>query len=94
MSTEEDGVAELRSTVEELEATVRGLTEELVEANERLRALEAHVEDGAAAAGGSQAPDETHSPSRARAEEVKNPESENGDNDTDESTVGDDIIVA
>ncbi len=38
-------VKELESRVEELEATVRGLTEELVEANERLRALEDHHEE-------------------------------------------------
>jgi hypothetical protein len=36
----------------ELEATVRGLTQELVEANERIRTLEAALEDGAAPAGG------------------------------------------
>ena len=93
MSTEEDGLAELRSTVEELEATVRGLTEELVEANERLRALEAQVE-GEPSTGANRATDESHTSSRARVEELKSPESENGDNDTEESALGDDIIVA
>ncbi|WP_122088907.1 DUF7518 family protein [Halalkalicoccus subterraneus] len=37
-------VEDLETRVEELEATVRGLTEELVEANERIRTLEAHHE--------------------------------------------------
>jgi predicted nucleic acid-binding Zn-ribbon protein len=40
-------VEELESRVEVLEATVRGLTEELVEANERIRALESELEDEA-----------------------------------------------
>lgn len=43
--TEGDRVAELERTVAELEATVRGLTEELVDANERLRQLENAVDD-------------------------------------------------
>ena len=89
MSRNEDGVAELRSTVDELEATVRGLTEELVEANERIRALEAHVEGEA-----NEPTEESNSPSRARVEDLKTPESKEDDNDTDESTLGDDIIVA
>ncbi|ADJ15994.1 DUF7518 family protein [Halalkalicoccus jeotgali] len=39
-------VEDLESRLRELEATVRGLTEELVETNERLRELEAtHEED-------------------------------------------------
>ena len=37
-------VTELESKVAELEATVRGLTEEIVDANERLRMLEAAVD--------------------------------------------------
>lgn len=38
-------VEELESRVSELESTVRGLTEELVEANERIRTLEARTEE-------------------------------------------------
>lgn len=38
-------VEELESRVAELESTVRGLTEELVEANERVRELESRVEE-------------------------------------------------
>lgn len=37
-------VEDLETRVEELEATVRGLTEELVEANERIRDLESRHE--------------------------------------------------
>ncbi|QLC33806.1 hypothetical protein EFA46_006205 [Halarchaeum sp. CBA1220] len=40
MSSDSDRVSELESRVKELEATVRGLTEELVDANERIRELE------------------------------------------------------
>ncbi|MDL5361724.1 hypothetical protein [Halalkalicoccus sp. NIPERK01] len=38
-------VEDLESRVQELEATVRGLTEELVEANERIRVLESQHEE-------------------------------------------------
>jgi len=36
--------AELAQRIDELEATVRGLTQELVEANERIRVLEEQME--------------------------------------------------
>lgn len=36
---------DLRTRIGELEATVRGLTQELVDANERIRHLEAALED-------------------------------------------------
>ncbi len=38
-------VEDLEATVDELEATVRGLTEELVETKERVRILEAELEE-------------------------------------------------
>jgi predicted nucleic acid-binding Zn-ribbon protein len=38
-------VEDLETRVQELEATVRGLTEELVESNERIRELEAHHDE-------------------------------------------------
>ncbi|MFB6119851.1 MAG: chromosome segregation protein SMC [Halobacteriaceae archaeon] len=41
MSEDSERVEELESKVAELEATVRGLTEELVDATERIRQLEA-----------------------------------------------------
>ncbi|MBP2252272.1 Tfp pilus assembly protein FimV [Halarchaeum solikamskense] len=40
MSNDSEDVAALENRVKELEATVRGLTEELVDANERIRELE------------------------------------------------------
>ncbi|GGM71507.1 peptidoglycan hydrolase CwlO-like protein [Halarchaeum rubridurum] len=42
MSNDSEDVAALENRVKELEATVRGLTEELVDANERIRELENH----------------------------------------------------
>jgi len=42
--TDEADVEELEQRVEELEATVRGLTEELVDASERIRTLEAELD--------------------------------------------------
>jgi chromosome segregation ATPase len=39
-----DSPEELRQRVDELESTIRGLTQELVEANERIRQLEAELE--------------------------------------------------
>lgn len=86
MDSGRDRITELESKVEELQATVRGLTEELVDANERLRALEADAEDAGTT--------ETVTETGTRGEEAKSPESKDGDNDTDESTIGDDIIVA
>lgn len=47
MRERQDRLAELEGTVRELQATVLALTEELVEANERLRHLEAERDDGA-----------------------------------------------
>lgn len=42
--TDDSDVEELEQRVEELEATVRGLTEELVDASERIRTLEAELD--------------------------------------------------
>ncbi|MCD2198486.1 hypothetical protein LPA44_01000 [Halobacterium sp. KA-4] len=42
--TGDTDVEELEQRVEELEATVRGLTEELVDASERIRTLEAELD--------------------------------------------------
>ncbi|WP_266075240.1 DUF7518 family protein [Haladaptatus caseinilyticus] len=44
MTSQRDRIANLESRVEELDATIRGLTEELVDANQRLRELEAEQE--------------------------------------------------
>lgn len=44
MTEDSERVAELEQRVEELGATVRGLTEELVDASERIRTLEAELD--------------------------------------------------
>ncbi|MFB6071897.1 MAG: hypothetical protein ABEJ88_02920 [Halobacterium sp.] len=44
MTEDADRVEELEERVAELEATVRGLTEELVDASERIRTLEAELD--------------------------------------------------
>lgn len=71
-------VEDLESRVQELEATVRGLTEELVEANERIRVLESRHEEEEANVEGREIGVETD---RSEEEEPK-----------DDAT--DDIIVA
>ena len=95
-------VEQLESTVAELESTVEGLTDELIEAKERIRVLEAELD--------------TETPTRVpdrrnEAEEGKTAEAdpddvaeaaeaatdvEDGDSTGDETedSVGDDIIVA
>jgi len=88
MASGRNRITELESTVEELQATVRGLTEELVEANERIRLLEQHVEGE---------PTKTAEPTQepaTEAEEAKSQGSEDRSKESDESGLGDDIIVA
>ncbi|MFD1647475.1 DUF7518 family protein [Haloarchaeobius litoreus] len=106
-------VEDLESTVDELEATVRGLTEELVETKERVRILESELEEERAADSGVESVDEMLTPepgesvdrseaeqeeveqaaAQARNEAAKDHEGEGGD-DSEESELGDDIIVA
>ena len=86
-------VEDLESRVSALEATIRGLTDELVEANERIRVLESHV-------------DVESAEKRRTAERREASRSADGDDDTvtereaaddaesDGSAHGDDIIVA
>lgn len=90
-----EDVEELRQRVDELEATVRGLTQELVEANERIRVLEEHAEDEALAAAANKpmadgAEEEVTSdePTDASEESTEEPAEE------DDDGVSDDIIVA
>ena len=103
-------VEELEATVSELESTVRGLTEELVETKERLRALEEDADVDAA----DLVDQSTNSPPAREADpddvrqaasqaddgtETDAPEpAETGADDDpdsgDESELGDDIIVA
>lgn len=101
-------VEELESKVSELEATVRGLTEELVEANERLRQLEAAVDvdvvgvesssDDAnddTQTGGEVTQADFEAVHEAAVEADKVGETKEGDEDDAEgSDPGDDIIVA
>ena len=80
MTSQRDRIANLESRVEELDATIRGLTEELVDANQRLRELEAEQESN-----------ESNEVEEAKTEESKD---ETDDNDEGPSGFGDDIIVA
>ncbi|MCO8253848.1 hypothetical protein NKF26_08560 [Haladaptatus sp. AB618] len=82
MTSQRDRIGSLESRMEELEATIRGLTEELVDANQRIRELEQARE----------AEEEESS----QAEEAKSDESKD-ETDNEESSgseSGDDIIVA
>ncbi|WP_135819731.1 DUF7518 family protein [Halostella litorea] len=95
-------VEELEATVAELESTVEGLTEELVEAKERIRVLESELDaetpsraatprttdDGAAEEA---TPDDV---AEAASEAAKADDPQEGDEDADDSDLGDDIIVA
>ena len=101
MTSQRDRIESLESRVEELEATIRGLTEELVEANQRIKDLETAEEERDAATGATEdanaSPDRPAPGEKAPAdEEAKNDEFQ-GENETDDeggSELGDDIIVA
>ena len=92
-------VDELEAKVRELEATIDGLTDELVETKERLQALEADADesydvldgDPAPSASGEE-PDPPADDEDASADEVNTDEADEEDNADSES--GDDIIVA
>jgi len=79
MTSQRDRIGSLESRMEELEATIRGLTEELVEANQRIRELEQAQE----------ANEES-----SQAEEAKSDESKDETDEEESSGLGDDIIVA
>jgi uncharacterized coiled-coil protein SlyX len=86
-------VEDLESRVSALEATIRGLTEELVEANERLRILESHVD--VASAEKRRAADRKEAKRAAKVDDDKPAERETSDEEeTATSAAGDDIIVA
>jgi len=109
-------VEELEATVSELESTVRGLTEELVETKERVRLLEAELEpsegattgtpatarrDAADADAESESEQGDAASDEAAPEDVQEAAAEadkgdddNGEDETDGSGLGDDIIVA
>ncbi|MGA9400300.1 DUF7518 family protein [Haladaptatus sp.] len=82
MTSQRDRIGSLESRMEELEATIRGLTEELVDANQRIRELEQARE--------------AEQEESSQAEEAKSDESKD-ETDNEESSgseSGDDIIVA
>ncbi len=99
-----DRVEELEATVSELESTIRGLTEELVETKERVRMLENEVDPEPAATVGSGRSGEstsTKSDGEAAPEDVQEAaaeadkdEGDNAEDEPDDSGLGDDIIVA
>jgi len=96
-------VEELESTVAQLESTVEGLTEELVDAKERIRDLEAQLEPQPADGSTFEAPPEAANDD-ARADEERTDEhpepTPGGEADKDEASETedesghDDIIVA
>ncbi len=81
MTSQRDRIGSLESRMEELEATIRGLTEELVDANQRIRELEQAQED---------------SEESSQVEEAKSDESKDETEEEEEESSGrdDDIIVA
>jgi TolA-binding protein len=94
-------IEELETQVAELEATVRGLTEELVDRTERVRQLESQVGvdavDGGDLAGGDTPEPETEESAEATAEAPAEGAKGSGDEEDsngEESGEGDDIIVA
>jgi hypothetical protein len=102
MSQPRERVAELEQRVEELEATVQGLTEELVEKTERIRVLEEAVDAEGADATGDDAEEESEASvvepdGEGGAEATKAPEgdaSKRDDHDGEDAEATDDIIVA
>ncbi|GKZ14095.1 MULTISPECIES: DUF7518 family protein [Haladaptatus] len=88
MTSQRDRIGSLESRMEELEATIRGLTEELVDANQRIRELEQAQETADA---DSKSESESES---AQDEEAKSDESKDDTEEEESSGLGDDIIVA
>jgi len=86
-------VEELETRVTELEATVNGLTKELVETRDRLRELETddseeYIEDGVGTT------PETEVDTEASAVDAAVEGDKHADDDTEDTTEADDIIVA
>jgi hypothetical protein len=85
-------VEELEARVKELEASVEGLTDELVECKVRLRELENVVdEDIGFTPDAPETPDRSESPDEEEADRTK---TEGTDEEDSTETVGNDIIVA
>ncbi len=95
MSDQAERVEELESKVERLEATIQGLTEELVEVHDRLETLE--ETDAAEQTTRTRTETEASEPQTTETEqndEAKSQESHEEDETGDDSGLGDDIIVA
>jgi len=90
MSQDRDRAA-LEERVAELEATVDGLTEELVDAKDRIRELETEV--GLREAEGEEELDEDMTVEELFEEAEADPIAEEEETETDQETIGDDIIV-
>ena len=101
MSDQDERIEELESKVGRLEATIQGLTEELVEVHDRLETLEAAA-DAQSAAESAQSPETRRSEQSAddaSAQTDKNDEAKSGESHEEDETggdsgLGDDIIVA
>lgn len=83
-------VEELETRVKELQASVSGLTDELIETKERVKALEEEVQPEDLLDRKLTRKTEAEEPSEA----TKGQESEDADSTDEESTQTDDIIVA
>jgi uncharacterized coiled-coil protein SlyX len=92
MSDQDERIEELESTVEQLEATIRGLTEELVEVHDRLETLE--TEDGATDERARREQSDDASTETEQNDGSKSDESHEEDETGEDSELGDDIIVA
>lgn len=86
MTSQRDRIGSLESRMEELEATIRGLTEELVDANQRIRELEQARE-------AEEKEEESSQAEEAKSDESKD-ETDNEESSGSGSGSGDDIIVA
>ena len=86
-------VENLESAVAELESTVEGLTEELVEAKERIRVLEAELDTETPTRAATRRVSETE---EAKADDVEEATAEAVESEEDEAedSGSDDIIVA
>jgi len=92
MTDDADRVNELEDRVAELEATVRGLTEELVDASERIRTLEAELDRTPSTAELREAREEEQVEPADEADEA--PKSADDEATDNEESGLDDIIVA
>jgi len=81
MSNDSEDVAALENRVKELEATVRGLTEELVDANERIRELEDYHDAHESAGRPESEPLAAGAPEGGAAERTATAETADGDAD-------------